>query len=343
MKNCLLSASAVLCLFVSCAGSPPAPEAGGNPVSSENLAVSEDLSGQPAYLYPENTMDRVIMKVKAGSRDIRKYFSPGPAVMAEILENGYLFKITYDLQNIKPLEDFLFTVDFIAENENTGDIRKDSLVWFIGEEDSGILLAMDDDHQETWETYFDLFNRYQARVTFFVQGTVCPFCLRAQEQGHDIGYHTLHHHELTRLSKDSFFRETVSAVDDFRKAGIPLAAFAYPYGFWEPWMNEALSETFGILRGFDASCHIYDAETIRAGFISSRSIDNIMYKTEEEFEETLSLMLRTVKFLGRDNVLPLTTHTIADNAPWGIKPGRLEYLLKTARNLKLKFYLYRDF
>jgi peptidoglycan/xylan/chitin deacetylase (PgdA/CDA1 family) len=337
MRNWLLFVSTVLCLFISCAGLPPAADLGRNP------AVPEDRSGQPLYpSYPENAMDRVVMKAKAGSQDIRKYFSP-PAVMAEILEDGDLFEITYDLQNSKSLGDFLFTVGCLAENKSTGETREDSLVWFISEDTSGILLALDDDYQDIWETYFDLFNRYQAKVTFFVQGTVCPFCLKAQEQGHDIGYHTLHHRSLPGLPKDSFFSETTSAVDDFRKAGIPLAAFAYPYGFWEPWMNEALSETFRILRGFDASCHIYDAETIRAGFISSRSIDNIMYKTEKEFEETLSLMLRAVKFLGRDNVLPLTTHTIADNAPWGIKPGRLEYLLKTAQDLKLKFYLYRDF
>jgi peptidoglycan/xylan/chitin deacetylase (PgdA/CDA1 family) len=339
MKNWLLSVSTILCLFISCAGLPPEADNGGN--RSSGGTVPERFPEQP--LYPENAMDRIIMKIKAGSPDIRKYFSPGPAVMAEIPDDGDLFEITYDLQHLKPLGDFLFTVDFLVENKSTGERREDSLVWFINEDTSGILLALDDDHQDNWESYFDLLNKYQAKVTFFVQGTVCPFCLKAQEQGHEIGYHTLHHRELPGLSKDSFFKETTSAVDDFRKAGIALTAFAYPYGFWEPWMNEALSGTFRILRGFDATCHIYDAEKVRAGFISSRSIDNIMYKTEDEFEENLSLMLRVVKFLGRDQILPLTTHTIADNAPWGIKPVRLEYLLKTAQNLKLKFYLYRDF
>jgi hypothetical protein len=42
-------------------------------------------------------------------------------------------------------------------------------------------------------------------------------------------------------------------------------------------------------------------------------------------------------------VLPLTSHDISDDALWGITPRRLEYLLKTALNLRLRFYVYRDF
>jgi hypothetical protein len=53
-------------------------------------------------------------------------------------------------------------------------------------------------------------------------------------------------------------------------------------------------------------------------------------------------MLRTVKFIGKGNILPLTTHNISDTADWGIKPRRLEYVLQTIRDLKLKFYRYGE-
>jgi hypothetical protein len=42
-------------------------------------------------------------------------------------------------------------------------------------------------------------------------------------------------------------------------------------------------------------------------------------------------------------ILPLTTHTIAAEAAWGISPERLEYLLKTTAELGLQFYRYGDF
>jgi hypothetical protein len=53
-------------------------------------------------------------------------------------------------------------------------------------------------------------------------------------------------------------------------------------------------------------------------------------------------MFRTLKFIGGDRILPITTHDISDNADWGIKPRRLEFLLENARALKLKFYRYGD-
>jgi hypothetical protein len=106
-------------------------------------------------------------------------------------------------------------------------------------------------------------------------------------------------------------------------------------------MNEALGGSFSILRGFGVTYRIYNADTIRTGYISSKSIDNIQYKTDAEFKARISAMLRVVKFTG--GILPLTTHTIAAGADWGISPERLEYLLKTATELKLKFYRYSDF
>jgi hypothetical protein len=106
-------------------------------------------------------------------------------------------------------------------------------------------------------------------------------------------------------------------------------------------MYEALGEVFSVLRGFGVTYRLYTAEAIQAGYISSKSIDNTQYKNDEAFKADIRAMLRVVKFSG--GVLPLTTHTIAANAAWGITPERLEYLLKTAVELKLKFYRYRDF
>ncbi|MCL2480061.1 MAG: hypothetical protein FWF22_11185, partial [Treponema sp.] len=53
------------------------------------------------------------------------------------------------------------------------------------------------------------------------------------------------------------------------------------------------------------------------------------------------LILLAAKFTG-NSIVPFTTHDISDAAQWGIKPGRLEFLLKTVRELKLKFYSYND-
>ena len=47
----------------------------------------------------------------------------------------------------------------------------------------GIVLAFDDYFPETWEPYLDLFDKYEAKVTFFVMGdSVSNFMLYAQER-----------------------------------------------------------------------------------------------------------------------------------------------------------------
>jgi hypothetical protein len=108
-------------------------------------------------------------------------------------------------------------------------------------------------------------------------------------------------------------------------------------------MHEELAKSFSVLRGFGVTYRVYNRDAIRAGYISSKSIDNVVYKNETKFETDIALMLRTVKFLGGGRIVPLTTHTIADDADWGISPRRLEYVLKTAAELKLRFYRYGDF
>ncbi|MDR0409909.1 MAG: polysaccharide deacetylase family protein, partial [Spirochaetaceae bacterium] len=57
---------------------------------------------------------------------------------------------------------------------------------------AGILLGFDDNYYAGWEAAFPLFDRYGAKVTFFVQGNPA-FCRNALEKGHDIGYHTENH------------------------------------------------------------------------------------------------------------------------------------------------------
>jgi hypothetical protein len=108
-------------------------------------------------------------------------------------------------------------------------------------------------------------------------------------------------------------------------------------------MREALAGAFSVQRGFGVRYHLYDRAALKAGYIASISIDNILYTTDAEFEAALAMMLRTVKFIDGDFMVPLTTHTIDEGADWGISPRRLEYLLRTAGDLKLRFYCYGDF
>jgi peptidoglycan/xylan/chitin deacetylase (PgdA/CDA1 family) len=345
MRN-LLPLILVSTVFLSCAGFPAARVRDKPPSQADDgvLAV-------PA-------IDRVRDLVKAGSKEIEKYFIADEngiiSVKADFRVEDAEFEILYDLREpegdqrpenvlVFPPAEKSLRVDFSVQDKRTGERREDSFQWSIREDGAGILLAFDDDYRQAWEDSFEALEKYGARVTYFVQGELSDFCFHAMDRGHDIGYHTIHHLNLPQVSESEFYIETTSDIVSFRQVGIPLRTFAYPFGLSEPWMRRALADTFAIQRGFGATFRLYTVEAVREGYIVARSIDNILFKEDDAFAAMIISMFSTLKFIGGDRVLPITTHNISDAAQWGIKPLRLEYLLAAAHFFKLKFYRYADF
>jgi peptidoglycan/xylan/chitin deacetylase (PgdA/CDA1 family) len=317
----------------------PIPGPGFFPELPEEVLPPAAAAPGPERLEPIN---EVLKKVKANSPEILKSIRVDSAEDFTVLGDIDGYRVVYDLQNALPLDEQRFLVAFSVEDPARGEKRDDSFLWTAEEDNAGVLLSMDDDYQDDWEAYFDTLDHYGAKITFFVQGELCLFCQKARDRGHDIGYHTHHHLNLTKVSPELFFTETQAGINDFRHAGVPLGSFAYPYGLSEPWMIEALSPFFNLQRGYGVRFAIYRKETLN-GYIASKAIDNILFKEDGQFERALFRMLLTTKFLGKDYVAPFTTHDISDTAQWGIKPARLEYLLKTIQDFKLKFYRFSDF
>ena len=329
---------------------------------------------------PADDFELAIRHIKMNSPLVRKLLEIDPAAgiaLTGVCRIGWSeIAVVYDLAAARKsaFPDGTFRIAFSAADAAAGAFRDDELFWTPAEDESGLLLSFDDDYWQTWRQYFDLFERFGAKVTFFVQGALEPpdmvlaslldtasvadnnyfdnsggladFCIKARTRGHDIGFHTSNHYDLTKVSRDIFDSETTGAAETFRGAGIPLSAFAFPFGFSEPWMQAALIPAFGITRGYGVKFRIYSPEDIRGGHIVSKAIDNIIYHDDGFFENDISLMLLAAKFFGSASggaVVPFTTHDIAANAKWGITPDRLEYFLQTAQKLKLRFYTYSDF
>ncbi|MDR0540683.1 MAG: polysaccharide deacetylase family protein [Dysgonamonadaceae bacterium] len=203
----------------------------------------------------------------------------------------------------------------------------------------GIALGFDDYYPETWEQYFDLFDKYNAKVTFFVKaGSVSPFMLHAQNRGHEIGYHTIDHLFLSELSREQFWEQTVSRIGPFKDNGIELTSFAYPRGAYEPWMHHELLKYYKVVRGF-RRFKLYAITDMKSGFIHSLSIDNIRHKSERWFRWKIDKIVKAAMIRGK--IVPLTSHNISDDG-WGITPERLEYVLQKAGEYGLVFYRYKD-
>ena len=209
----LIVLSIVVVSLSSCAGLSGARRS--RPEDSPREAA-ENTGLRPEY--PVSALEQAAAKVKADSPELRKYFrledevspdSPGKTgilVLGEIREGDREFDIRYDLSEAPDSRNRM-KIGFSLHDKNSELLLKDEFVWNIpgesgdtAENPTGLLLAFDDDYREAWESAFDLFYRYRARVTFFVQGDYSAFCKRALERGHDIGYHTAHHLNLLNLS-----------------------------------------------------------------------------------------------------------------------------------------------
>jgi peptidoglycan/xylan/chitin deacetylase (PgdA/CDA1 family) len=299
------------------------------------------------FKYPFNRFEHVLEKVKQNGKNIDKYFilDEGRIVVkAGLRDANGDFEIIYDLENAKKIGSSVYEVGFSCREKESGLFLKDALVWNPLASEAGLLLSFDDDYTASWERYFDLFDTYNTKVTFFVNGAAPnPFCAKALSRGHDVGYHSLSHRDLRQMSSIEIYREAIEPVKSFRDAGFSLSSFAYPFGFYDLWMHDTLLRSFGTLRGYGVIFRLYSEAEIRHGYISSRAIDNTVIPSDDDFYRIVNLMLMTVKFIDKNLILPMTTHDISASASWGISPRRLEYLLKTAGDLGLKFYRFSDF
>jgi peptidoglycan/xylan/chitin deacetylase (PgdA/CDA1 family) len=324
--------------------------------ASRPRPAAETVKGPPVIFLPsteelplpiKQLFEHAIERVKQNGKDIDKYFISDKEgriiVKAGLRYENADFEIIYDLENAVNTGGSAYEVGFSCRDKESGILLKDTLVWNPLASEAGLLLSFDDDYTDSWERNFDLFDKYKARVTFFVQGRLNSFCARAISRGHDVGYHSLSHSDLRKMSRKDFNLETIESVNPFRESGFPLSSFAYPYGFYEPWMHDALLSSFGTIRGYGVTFRLYSESEIRRGYISSRAIDNTVIPSDDVFYRTVNLMFKTAKFLDKKLVLPLTTHDISAKADWGISPRRLEYLLKTANELGLVFYRFNDF
>ena len=319
--------------------------------------------------------DLALIEFKNNSPVIQKYIEPREAVVngtgfesiEDIIVKGEFnigwekFEAVYNIPASFQDENGFFHIPFSMEDSSKDILHEDLLLWRPSTENSGILLSFDDNYWDLWYRYFDLFDFYNAKITFFVQGSIPPnsngnmgisadetkmslteFCFNALKRGHSLGYHTINHPDLRNVSAEVFFRETIEAAEAFFLEGIFFSGFAYPYGFSRPWMHEELSPVFFVTRGYGTNIRLYNTEIDNDGFIVSKAIDNTIYRDNAKFENDIHKILLAAKFTG-NHIVPFTTHEISDEAQWGIEIKRLEYLLKTAEELKMRFYTYDDF
>ncbi len=204
----------------------------------------------------------------------------------------------------------------------------------------GILLAFDDYNEQNWIDHFELFEKYDVPVTFFVTlGEPTEFCFDAIKRGHEIGYHTIDHSKVTELTDEEIREKAIDPIETFKEAGIELTSFAYPYGARTEELDELLLEHYKTVRGA-YFYELHNKADLRHGFVDAYPLDNTYFETDEEFQESIDAILEEL-CANEGAVTCMYSHAI-DGGAWCVREDRLEYLFQKAHEMGLEFYTFQE-
>lgn len=205
----------------------------------------------------------------------------------------------------------------------------------------GILLAFDDYNAESWERYFDFFDKYDVKVTFFVNASEpTDFCYKAIERGHEIAFHTINHVRLTEVSEEEVYAQAIAPIETFRQKGIELTTFAYPYGAYTEELNELLLQHYKVVRGA-YYYRLTGKDIMRHGFVEAYPIDNGYFDSQESYEKAITDILEELHD-NKAGVACVYSHAIDPGGAWCVSEEKLEFLITKAKELGLEFYTFQE-
>ncbi|MCF2490412.1 polysaccharide deacetylase family protein [Dyadobacter sp. CY347] len=230
-------------------------------------------------------------------------------------------------------------------------------------EKAGVAISFDDHFINEWFALRPIFQKYNAKVTFFV---TCPDSLTADEvsklktlqsDGHEIGFHGTIHGKSTELimaGPENYKKiELAPGLSYMAKAGFNPTSYAHPGGNHNDQVDSVLlASGFKILRdvaisrrkimGFQMYAlaprlmpwiyYDFDSERI----VDALLIDEDSGLTEAEMKEALEKAKTDNKALMLFGHEPL--YGKPKNGEYGFDVPFLEQILKEADRQKLKFY-----
>lgn len=160
------------------------------------------------------------------------------------------------------------TIELVLAGAADRDLRfvtYRDLVDGIGAGRAGLAFSFDDRDLAGWHPLRPLFDRYGARVTFFISefSTLGEDELRMLRDlggdGHAIEYHSTHHLNAEEFAAqngvDRYIAEDILPdLQRMRDAGFDPTSFSYPFGARTAATDAALLEHFRLLRAIHYTC-----------------------------------------------------------------------------------------
>ncbi|MEO7309433.1 MAG: polysaccharide deacetylase family protein [Chitinophagaceae bacterium] len=211
----------------------------------------------------------------------------------------------------------------------------------------GIVLTFDDYSVKDWYDYLPMLDSFGVKATFYISNYNR---LNAQQKtklhaienaGHEIGFHTLNHPDLTRYiqkwgMQTLVEKEIEEGLKLMNEDGFHPTSFAYPYGSRLPELDIALWKYFKSLRALNGTKDY-------AKSCTGSTYNPILYGLviDEKANKSTELIDRLITGTKENgNCLVLCAHQINSHSPaaYTTSDGRLRHILTLAKQLGLKFY-----
>ncbi|MEC7965694.1 MAG: polysaccharide deacetylase family protein [Pseudomonadota bacterium] len=148
-----------------------------------------------------------------------------------------------------------------------------------------LCLTFDDNFVDSWHDTLDLFDKYDARATFFLcwpERISAPQLRKLQEieaRGHEIGFHTREHvrlpkYLLSHTLEDYLDDQIDRGLDAMADLGFHPKSFSFPYFRFRPKLIAPLLERFEILRLEGPYDQFHDSLSARYG---SRTVNTYCF------------------------------------------------------------------
>ena len=226
-----------------------------------------------------------------------------------------------------------------------------------------IVLTFDDDHVESWYANKSVFNKYNAKVTFFItrpyklSNTQIDMLLQLQAEGHEIACHTLNHFNainfIDSIGIEGYLKQEVdSCLKVLKSQGFNIYSFAYPFGSTNQELIDSLKTRFSFQRG-----SIYNKTNILYRKKRPLSEWNNIYITsgnqfysqamgiDEIYKNSMTLIKPGIDRCKKDSIaLLLYAHEIVVNTQknYRIDINKLDSILSYADEIGVKFLRCQD-
>ena len=207
-----------------------------------------------------------------------------------------------------------------------------------------LCFTFDDRNFNNWIKFLPIWQKYDARATFFVSGKVDEVALETmktlQHAGHSVGLHALHHAKYPSKPERYIDDEILPQLEVCRKNGIKIRAFAYPYSLRDEESDRTLFEYFDFLRGGAWQIFVKGVPPVENDrlFVGNIAEKQLFYGVSVcgnfDFHQIRQCFLRAAE---ANETIAFYAHDIPDKlaATHHISVGQLEVLLKLARALNM--------